>query len=191
MAASPLRAAVTAAVALAAVGGATILLVREGAEAPAADPGRIELEAAEVRLRDGAGAVGDSAEAEALAAAFLEALAADPRLAGKTPPEAVLCVRSPGRACFLVALPRLNDEWPRDGRAPLVDAAWDAAVAATADLPAGDDRRLAVALKGQLFYGGMAVGPAAGEEPRRESAGAIVTDPLLPFFVEVEASGPD
>ena len=52
----------------------------------------------------------------------------------------------------------------------------------SADLRKSGDKKLAVALRGDLLYGGLASGSAAGE-PQIEAATSIDTQRFLPLFI--------
>jgi hypothetical protein len=80
---------------------------------------------------------------------------------------------------FLIHVPQFK-RYQDDVRQTLIEAAWAAAKAATADL--GDDVKLGVGLRGSLMYGATAVGTRGGA-PAIDLGASVDLDPLFPFFI--------
>ena len=91
------------------------------------------------------------------------------------------CQETPTDVLLLVRVPNL-DTYSGDIRKDLVKLAWDDLVELSADLRKSGDKKLAVALRGDLLYGGLASGSAAGE-PQIEAATSIDTQRFLPLFI--------
>jgi len=93
------------------------------------------------------------------------------------------CCHRPGKTVFLVHVPRLTRFDGKD-REALMDLAWKTAVATIKSAP---EHRLAVALRGSLFYGGYLIGKGDGTTLSRERAAVVKRDALFEFFaVEAE-----
>ncbi len=84
--------------------------------------------------------------------------------------------------CFLVHVPQLRG-YQDDVRGTLLDLAWVAARESTRRARPDRDVKLAVALRGMVFYGAVATGLASGEKPQtREFEGVVPVDGLHAFF---------
>jgi hypothetical protein len=84
--------------------------------------------------------------------------------------------------CFLAHVPELR-AYRGDVRGTLLDLAWNTARESTRRARTDRDVKLAVALRGMMLYGAIAIGPASGEKPQmRDFEGSPLTDPLNAFF---------
>jgi hypothetical protein len=148
---------------------------------------------------EGEAAFGNTDEAKSLAQRYsriMEAMAAIAftRSGSKDAPSLTqgkfltYCELHADRICFLVHVPELRN-YHADVRDSLLRIAWLSAKQVTSDLRKEKDRRLAVALRGALFYGGIAIG--MGETaPQQRTAETVDTSPLYDFFTEPAAAPP-
>ena len=84
--------------------------------------------------------------------------------------------------CFLAHVPNLRN-YRGEVRKSLLDLAWAAARASSRRAVPDRDMKLAVALRGTLLYGAIAVGSTSREKPdSSEFEGAVSTSPLDLFF---------
>jgi hypothetical protein len=91
----------------------------------------------------------------------------------------VYCRHGLEGVAFLIHVPQFK-RYKDDVRQTLIEAAWAAARAATADL--GDDIKLGVGLRGSVMYGATAVGTRGGT-PAFDLGASVDLDPLFPFFI--------
>ena len=91
------------------------------------------------------------------------------------------CQETPSDVLLLVRVPNL-DTYSGDIRKDLIKLAWDAVVELSADLRKAGDKKLNVALRGNLLYGGLASGSANGQ-PQIEMQTSIDTSKFYPMFV--------
>jgi hypothetical protein len=90
------------------------------------------------------------------------------------------CHETPKEIVLLVRVPNL-DTYSGENRTELVKLAWTAAVELSADMRKAGDKKLTIALRGTLLYGGLATGMASAD-PKLETSQAIDTDKLYPSF---------
>lgn len=92
--------------------------------------------------------------------------------------------------CFLVHVPELRS-YRGEVRGTLLDLAWAAARESTRSRRPDRDVKLAVALRGIVFYGAISIGPLSSEKPQtKDSEGAASTEPLYAFFTGPQYIGP-
>jgi hypothetical protein len=167
-------------------------------------PGQAAFKAADDRIfaYGGDAAHGNTPQAEALAEEFSEYLADLDDLffegggAGGVLTQGQFvthCELREGGVAFLVHVPELKDYEP-DAKDALLELSWSVASAVTEELRRDHpDLKLGVGLRGNLFYGGMAIGRASAETPgTRELSSLVVEDPLYAFFIgeELRWDGP-
>ncbi|MCA9628890.1 MAG: hypothetical protein KC766_14525 [Myxococcales bacterium] len=90
------------------------------------------------------------------------------------------CQETASDVLLLVRVPNL-DTYSGDIRKELIKLAWDALVELSADLRKSGEKKLNVALRGNLLYGGLASG-SAKSPPQLEMATSIDTDKFHPLF---------
>ncbi|MCA9644834.1 MAG: hypothetical protein H6718_03720 [Polyangiaceae bacterium] len=90
------------------------------------------------------------------------------------------CQETPSDVLLLVRVPNL-DTYSGDIRKDLIKLAWEALVELSADLRKAGEKKLNVALRGNLLYGGLASGAASGQ-PQLEMATSIDTAKFHPLF---------
>lgn len=87
---------------------------------------------------------------------------------------------TPAELLLLVRVPNL-DTYSGETRTELVKLAWTAAVELSKDLRKTADRKLTVALRGNLLYGGVASG-MGNAQPQLDTATSIDVDRFYPTF---------
>ncbi len=172
----------------------TMLLVSLLAVVGCSDPkpGEKEFQTANAKINvfEGEVGFGNTAACTALAKKFAERIKADEKEnfeGGEDENTATTkgnfityCQETASDLLLLVRVPNL-DTYGGDVRKELVKLAWAAAVELSADLRKAADKKLNVALRGNLLYGGLASGSASGE-PQVEMATSIDTGKFYPLF---------
>lgn len=161
--------------------------------ASAPEPGQKEFEAANAQIDTFESEVGfgDTPEAKALAARYAAELAKREKEAfegGKDAEESATtkgrwlthCHLRDDRVVLLVHVPNL-DTYEGDVRKELLNMAWDAGTELTRKARTPKDKKVVVALRGNLLFGAMASG-MGNEKPQLEVDTSIDTAKLYPLF---------
>ncbi|MGE3674518.1 MAG: hypothetical protein AB7K71_32910 [Polyangiaceae bacterium] len=155
-------------------------------------PGEKEFQEANAKLNvfEGEAGFGNTAACSALAKQFAVRIKADEKEnfeGGEDENTATTkgnfmtyCQETASDVLLLVRVPNL-DTYSGEIRKELIKLAWDAAVELSGDLRKAGEKKLNVALRGNLLYGGLASGAASGQ-PQVEMATSIDTDKFYPLF---------
>lgn len=90
------------------------------------------------------------------------------------------CQNHADAVVLLVHVPNL-DTYEGENRKALAELVWEAATELSAPLRAGKDKKVVVALRGNLLFGAVAQGAPSGK-PIIEAGTVIATESLYPYF---------
>jgi len=156
-------------------------------------PGQEAFDSANARLTTFESKVGfgNTAEAEQVASKFAQEIVkreAEAFEGGKDAENSLTtqgkwltyCQVNEGAVVLLVHVPHL-DTYEGDERKALAELVWETAAELSAPLRETKEKKVVVALRGNLLFGATAAGSAAGK-PSITTGTAVETDSLYPFF---------
>ncbi|WP_394835924.1 hypothetical protein LVJ94_03320 [Pendulispora rubella] len=164
-------------------------------------PGQVEFEAANGKIDTFSSDVGFGADAEAVALAknfstTLKKLETETFTGGKDETRDSFTKGNwltyahvrPTDIVFLVQAPNLDTYKKGEDRKALIEIAFEAAQTVTEPLRATRDRKLIVAIRGKVFYGGFATGPGKGQ-PKITQDTSLDVAWMYPAFAPPAAAG--
>lgn len=156
-------------------------------------PGQEAFDAANARLTvfESKIGFGNTADAEKVASRFAQEIVkreAEAFEGGKDAEKSVTtqgkwltyCQEHEAAVVVLVHVPNL-DTYEGEERTALAELVWETATEVSAPLRKAKDKKVVVALRGNLLFGATAEGPAAGK-PSVTTGAAVETDALYPYF---------
>ncbi|WP_394821516.1 hypothetical protein [Pendulispora albinea] len=164
-------------------------------------PGQPEFDTANAKIDTFSGEVGFGADAEAVALArkfstTLKKLEAESFTGGKDETRDTFTKGNwltyahvrPTDIVFLVQAPNLDTYKKGEDRKALIELAFEAAQTVTENLRAARDRKLVVAIRGKVFYGGFATGAGNGK-PKITQDTSLDVAWMYPAFAPPGAAG--